>query len=174
MGESSYALLLVSNGLWRGWREWRGLLADSQFTFSYVHLRCNSGSHFASRESARSRGLPAFNVSSSAMLLEAGAAGSPHTSFTAVSSSILRCKSSKMPCPKSASAADMVYDLCCGYSTCLELVRLMAEVVGCRKFDGCQNLAVSNVSVVGQSGIVATSHLDTSQYICFVCASQVK
>jgi len=45
----------------------------------------------------------------------------PLTSLTAVSSSILRCKSSKMPCPNRASADMMGYCVCCG-SCCFGLV----------------------------------------------------
>jgi hypothetical protein len=80
---------------------------------------CRKCSYFASRDSGQSRGSPGkikCQHNSRSRLLPPRVfilLPPPLTSLTAVSSSILRCKSSKMPCPNRASADMMGGCICC-------------------------------------------------------------
>jgi hypothetical protein len=101
---------------------WRGLINKvSHGSFSkYVLISCNLTLLLESGNNITDC-LP-NDVNSSALPLDFWRARSPLTSLTAVSSSILRCKSSKMPCPKRASA-DMMCELCCVLNECSVVVR---------------------------------------------------
>lgn len=101
----SYVLPMALSGLWRGWHGWRGLFAivshwgRAWWNEPWVEftLLLETLYDFADGLFAVLVKLVSYQVLSRVLR-------SPHTSLTAASSSILRCRSSKIPCPKRASA----------------------------------------------------------------------
>jgi hypothetical protein len=102
---------------------------------------CCKRSYFASQDSGRSRGSPGkikCQLNSRLFPPRVFILLPPLlTSLTAVSSSILRCKSSKMPCPNRASADMMGGCICCVVLVwCgLCLLKFKSKLKSQRKFD---------------------------------------